>query len=181
MTARLLLLVLLGYAGIARADGVSICYNYGCATRAEVEFRGAQLRQVQALFAHLAGPVEERAAIAKAIGLFETFAGQQTPTWADKGGNENDDGVDGRMDCIDHSTNTTAYLRLLQSRGWLKFHGVLEPAKRAPLLVNDHWGARIAEKQSGMEYVVDSWFFDNGHPAAVFSLEEWMKGARPNE
>jgi hypothetical protein len=146
-----------------------------------VKLRGLQLHQVRALFHRLPDAAAERAAIASAIGMFETFAGQQTPTWADKGGNENDDGVNGRMDCIDHSTNTTTYLRLLESEGWLKYHRVLDPVKRAPLLVNIHWAARIAEKRSGREYVVDSWFFDNGHPAAIFPLEDWLDGAKPDD
>jgi hypothetical protein len=182
MTVRLLLLLwLAGSALIARADEVTICYNYGCAAKAVVELRGLQLHQIRALFHRLPDAAAERAAIASAIGMFETFAGQQTPTWADKGGNENDDGVNGRMDCIDHSTNATAYLRLLESEGWLKYHRVLDPVKRAPFLVNIHWAARIAEKQSGREYVVDSWFFDNGHPAAIFPLEDWLDGAKPDD
>ena len=181
MISRLLALVLVGLTLTARADDVTICYNYGCAKQAVVTLRGAQLHEIRVLFHRLDSPAAEREAIAVAIGQFETFAGQQTPTSADKGGNENDDGVDGRMDCIDHSANTTAYLRLLESRGWLKYHRVLESVKRAPFVVNVHWGARIAEKESGKEYVVDSWFFDNGHPAAIFPLEDWMSGARPNE
>jgi len=87
--------------------------------------------------------------------------------------------VDGRMDCIDESTNTTSYLRLLESKGWLRFHRVLEPVRRAPLLINDHWAARIVETQTSREFAVDSWFFDNGRPAFVAPLEEWHKGASP--
>lgn len=177
----LLLLSLAGLGQIGRADDLTICYNYGCAAKAVVKLRGQQLHQIRLLFHRLASPAAERAAIASAIGMFETFAGEQTPTWADKGGNENDDGVDGRMDCIDHSTNTTTYLHLLQSEGWLKYHRVLDPVKRAPYWVNEHWGARISEKQSGREYVVDSWFFDNGHPAAIFPLQDWLNGARPDD
>jgi hypothetical protein len=181
MTARLLLLgLLIGLGLSARADEVTICYNYGCAKRATVELRGAQLRKIRWMFHRLPTPAAERTAISMAIGRLETFAGQQTPTFADKGRNENDGEVDGRMDCIDHSTNTTAYLHLLEARGWLKYHRVLEPVKRAPFLVNEHWGARIAEKRSGREFVVDSWFFDNGHSAAIFPLDDWMNGASPD-
>ena len=166
---------------MAQADEVSICYNYDCAVTAKVNLWGNERRAARRLLLRAADAVEEREAISLTIALFELSAGRQTPTWADKGRNVNDDGVDGRMDCIDESANATAYLRLLESKGWLKYHFVLEPVKRAPLLVNDHWAARIVEKKTGQAFAVDSWFFDNGQPAFVVPLEEWLAGAKPNE
>ncbi|MHB1590716.1 MAG: hypothetical protein ACYCTW_04170 [Sulfuricella sp.] len=176
-----LFLLMLCFGLAAQADEVSICYNYSCAVRARVEFDASELAAVKRLLLRAKDAASERVAISLGIGLFETFSGQQTPTWVDRGGNIEDDGLDGRMDCIDESTNTTLYLRLLESRGWLKFHGVLEPVRRAPLLVNEHWAARIVEKQTGQAFAVDSWFFDNGQPAFVVPLDEWLDGAEPNE
>lgn len=176
-----LTLVILSLGLAAQADEVSICYNYDCAAATKVNLRAYQLRAARRLLLRAPDAVEEREAISLVIGLFEVAAGWQTPTWADKGRNVNDDGVDGRMDCIDESANATSYLRLLESKGWLKYHRVIEPVKRAPLLVNDHWAARIVEKKTGQEFVVDSWFFDNGQPAFVVPLEEWLAGAEPNE
>ncbi|OIP10822.1 MAG: hypothetical protein AUK53_09125 [Betaproteobacteria bacterium CG2_30_59_46] len=176
-----LTLALLCFGLTAQADEVSICYNYDCAVTAKVNLRGNERRAARRLLLRATDAVEEREAISHVIGLFEVAAGRQTPTWADKGGNVDDDGVDGRMDCIDESANTTSYLRLLESKGWLKYHLVLEPVKRAPLLVNDHWAARIVEKKTGREFAVDSWFFDNGQPAFVVPLDEWLAGAEPNE
>lgn len=166
---------------VAQAAEISICYNYDCAVTARIDLRRNELRAARRLLLRATDAGEERKAISLAIGLFEVFAGQQTPTWADKGRNVNDDGVDGRMDCIDESANATAYLHLLEDRGWLKHHQVLEPVKRAPLLVNDHWAARIVEKNTGQEFVVDSWFFDNGQPAFMVPLDEWLDGAEPHE
>lgn len=163
----------------AQADEVSICYNYGCAVSAKVELDANVLHVVGRLLLRAGDEEKEREAIALAIGLFEVFAGQQTPTWADKGRNVDDDGVEGRMDCIDESANASSYLRLLEGRGWLKYHRVLDPLKRAPRLLDDHWAARIAEKNTGQEFAVDSWFFDNGQPAFVVPLEEWRNGAEP--
>jgi len=176
-----LILVLLCSGLAAQADEVSICYNYDCAVTAMVNLRVNELRAARRLLLRAADAAEEREAISLVIALFETVAGQQTPTWADKGRNVNDDGVDGRMDCIDESANATSYLRLLESNGWLKYHRVLDPVKRAPLLVNDHWAARIVEKKTGQEFAVDSWFLDNGQPAFLVPLEEWRNGAEPNE
>ncbi|MGE5027372.1 MAG: hypothetical protein ACM3JK_02765 [Betaproteobacteria bacterium] len=163
----------------AQADEVSICYNYGCAASARVELDANVLHAVKVLLRRAGDEAREREAISLALGLFEVFAGLQTPTWADRGRNVNDDGVDGRMDCLDESANATTYLHLLESKGWLRYHRVLEPVKRAPLWVNDHWAAQIAEKQSGREFAVDSWFLDNGLPAFVAPLDEWRNGAEP--
>lgn len=165
----------------ATADELAICYNYGCAVQATVAFSEKQLLQLSALFNNSPNAKTERTSISKAIGLFETFSGAQTPTHNDRGGNVDDGEVDGRMDCIDHSHNATAYLRLMEKHGWLKFHRVLEPIKRAPLLVNDHWAAHIQESHTAQEFIVDSWFFDNGQPAVIFTLDDWMSGAVPDE
>jgi len=84
------------------------------------------------------------------------------------------------MDCIDHSTNTDAFLRLLQAHGWLRFHEVLAPLVRTRFILAVHWTARIRERDTQRAYVVDSWYFDNGHPAAVFSVEDWLAGKDPD-
>ena len=180
MISRLFFMFFASMSLLAQADQITICYNYGCNTTAQISLRGHQLQQLKQLFKELPDAQAERLAITQAIGLLEQFAGTQTPTRNDKGANENDDGVDGRMDCIDHSHNSTAYLRLLEAHDWLKFHRVREPVKRAPLLVNVHWAAHIQEIKSQREFVIDSWFFDNGHPAAIFELEDWLRGASPD-
>jgi hypothetical protein len=115
------------------------------------------------------------------MGLLAGYTAQQTPTGNDKGGNVNDGDVDGRMDCIDHSHNTTAYLQLLKRFGFLAYHDVLSPVERAPLLLNAHWGAQIMEYRSGDKFVVDTWFRENGAPAVIYPLEAWLQGASPDE
>lgn len=161
------------------ADELIICYNYGCAAIDTVDTDVNMLNAMHRLLLRANDAASERDALALSIGLFEISAGLQTPTWADKGGNADDDGVDGRMDCIDESTNTNNYLLLLEGKGWLRYHRVLTPVMRAPIWVNDHWAARIVETRSGQEFAVDSWFFDNGRPAFVAPQEEWRKGAKP--
>jgi hypothetical protein len=176
----LLLAALVAAAQAARADELTICYNYGCYAKAQVVFEQPQLEVLRGLLASANDAAAEREAISLAIGRMYAIAGEQTPVWRDKGGDYADDGVDGQMDCIDHSTNTTAFLKLLQARGWLRFHEVLAPIKRARFFVFEHWGARIRERDAGRFYVVDSWFFDNGHPAAIFPAEQWLAGKRPD-
>jgi hypothetical protein len=139
-------------------------------------------------------PAEEREAIGEAIGRLLGWAGQQSPIGADRGGNYADDAVYGRMDCLDHSATTTRLLRLLARHGLLRFHRVLEPAVRLRFLLFEHYSAQIEQMEDDVErkeeveedaaparFVVDSWFFDNGHPAAVMPLDAWLGGENPND
>ena len=164
----------------ASALEVTICYNYGCAVQAKIEVDLNDLTQLDQLFEEVSNAAVERGSIQLAIGYMNRVVGKQTPIRNDKGRNYDDDGVEGRMDCIDHSHTTTAYLKLIEARGLLGFHRVLEPVHRAPLLVNDHWSARIQETETGEQYAVDSWFFDHGEPAAIFPVRDWLKGAEPH-
>lgn len=178
MRARsLLLLACLTFS--AHAADITICYNYSCAAQATITLDSDDLVQLDQLFQEVANAAVERGSIQLAVGLMSRVAGKQTPIHNDKAQNYNDDGVEGRMDCIDHSRTTTAYLKLIEARGLLQFHRVLEPVHRAPLLVNDHWSARIEETNSGTQFAVDSWYFDHGEPAAMLPLREWLSGAEP--
>ena len=177
---RLALLGALAVPCLAHAEEVTICYNYGCYAKAQVNYSEAQLAYLQQLLAAAGDAATERGAISIAIGRMYGIAGEQTPVWRDKGGNYADGGVNGQMDCIDHSTNTSTFLRLLQARGWIRFHEVQEPLRRTRFIFAVHWAARIRDRGTQQAYVVDSWYFDNGHPAAVFPAEEWLAGQRPD-
>ena len=122
-------------AAVAHADEpaygqVSVCYNYGCATQAIVNFSARQLQQVDQLLASAEDAGHERQLLAQAIGQLYAWAGEQTPIHADRAGNYADAGVSGEMDCIDHSTTTTRFLRMLEQRGALHFHRVSEVTRR---------------------------------------------------
>lgn len=167
------------------AERVSVCFNYGCLAQAEVVFNDGQLGELKQLLRQARNAVEERNALGQAVGRMLGWAGQQSPIAADRGGNFADDGVYGRMDCIDHSTTTTRLLRLLEQNGLLRYHRVLEPAFRSRLVILfQHYSAQIeevgAEGGTPKRFVVDSWFFDNGRPAAVMPLAAWMAGEGPN-
>ena len=119
-------------------------------------------------------PENERKLLAEAIGQLYAWGGEQSDIRNDRGGNFADSGIPGRMDCIDHSTTTTRLLKMLERHGLLRWHQVLEPVLRRRILIFDHWSALIEEKSTAQRYVVDSWFRDNGQPAVIMSLENWM-------
>jgi hypothetical protein len=178
---KLMLAVLAWLAPSARADEVTLCYNYGCHARAKVNFSEAQLGTLRQSLAAARDAAAERRAISTVIGRMYAIAGEQTPVWRDKGGNFSDSGEDGQMDCIDHSSNTYTFLSLLDAHGWLKFHAVLEPLRRIRFLVAVHWAARVRDKATQQAYAVDSWYVDNGRPAIVIPVEDWNSGKIPNE
>lgn len=167
-------------------ESVSICYNYGCYAQAEIVYSEKQLNDISLLLTSAKDAAQERAVLGTAIGRLLGWAGEQSPIKADRGGNYADDGVDGKMDCIDHATTTTRLLRLLERRGWLRYHHVLESAQRPYLLIATHYSAQIeevAQAKAGnapARYAVDSWFFDNGRPAVVMPLSRWLHGESPN-
>jgi len=137
-----LLVVVCGAADAATT--IDVCFNYGCAASAAVSFGDERLAAVGALFATASDAVAERDAIALAVAAMHRVAGEQSPIAADRAGNFLDDGVDGRMDCIDHATTTTRFLALMAARGWLRFHRVLEPARRSRVIFQ-HFSAVIEE------------------------------------
>ncbi len=131
------------WIGAVQAD-VTVCFNYGCADSAAVHFASAPVDEALGLLDGAGDAAGEREAIAKAVGLLYREAGRQTPIAADRAGNFLDQGVEGRMDCIDHSATTTRLLELIAARGGLRFHRVLEPARRTRLLFQ-HYSAAIEE------------------------------------
>ncbi|NMG36754.1 hypothetical protein GRF61_20080 [Azoarcus sp. TTM-91] len=234
----LILFLLAALAGLAHAQGAvtSVCYNYGCASEGLVVIDPARLARASDTLALAHDAAGERDAIAHVIGDFYRIAGEQTPVRADRGGNFADQGVEGRMDCIDHSTSTTRLLHLLEERGWLRFHRVEAPARRSrvlfqhfsavieevdappheavalapepePMPVPDYMAVMLAQcdcaevlqdlrpaaaasaavqeeappaGQPGARFAVDSWFVDNGEPAVVLPLADWLDGEGPN-
>lgn len=210
-----------------------ICFNYGCLAERTVDVTGTTLDDIRRQLAAAPDAPAEREVLARAVGTLLAVAGQQTPVSADRAGNYLDQEVEGRMDCIDHSTSTTRVLRMLEARGWLRFHRVLEPERRTRFILQ-HFGAVVEERTAGDEggrreaarrvsaspavpdyvptmlalcdcaevlddlartedrqgptaassagerFVIDSWFVDNGEPAVVLPLAEWLDGGGPN-
>jgi hypothetical protein len=163
----------------ARAlEEARVCFNYGCSTQALVSFEESELEAVAAEFAGVASRDDERDAAARAVGRLYALAAERTPIGQDRGENVYDDGLEGSMDCIDHSTNTTTFLAIAERRGWLRFHRVGERVQRGWFLTV-HWTATLVGRDGGGRYAVDTWFLDPGEAAFVGPLEKWRDGARP--
>jgi hypothetical protein len=184
MLRRWLAMLLLIAAGNAPAEeSVNICYGYGCLAEAEVVYSAKELREIDQMLSVAVDAENEREILSRAIGRMYAIGGEQSDIRNDKGGNYADANTPGRMDCIDHSTSTTRLLQLLEARGDLRWHRVLDADVRYfALFFPAHYSAVIEEKTDGeaARFVVDSWFVDNGQPAVILPLDEWKKGAGPD-
>jgi hypothetical protein len=176
--------LVLAFAGLANAgERLVVCHGYGCLVQESVAYSDGQLGEIRRLLFAAEDAAGERQRLAEALGRLYGWAGQQSDIRHDKGGNYADQGVPGRMDCIDHSTTTTRLLRLLEARGYLRWHRVLEPTMRSfALIFAPHRSAVIETLGDGTaeSFVVDSWFVDNGQPAVILPLADWKKGAGPD-
>jgi hypothetical protein len=161
----------------------SVCHEHGCSTVDQIGLTRDEWHSVQGLFSRTAStPEKERETIARAVARFETLVGKRTGTWKDKGGDLKGLGQEGQMDCIDESTNTTTYLRILEREKLLHWHTVEDRATRGWFLFGwPHTTAVIRDTRSGELYAVDSWFEDNGKPPHIVPLQQWKDGWQPDD
>ena len=177
---------------------IAICHNLGCKAQSAVTLAPKQLLNISRLFQPTAKtPRIERRQIRDAVALFERIAGKQTSIHRDRGRNPNSitasprprsqvrtaslflipprnyGNIEGQMDCVDESWNTTRFLEFLEQRGLLTWHHVLGAAFRTPGLFEPHWAAQVEETVSGERFAVDSWILDNGKPPYVQRLKAW--------
>jgi len=182
---RLLLLSIAGLWSVGSGASVSfsVCYDFGCRSSTEVTLSAAQWKTVSELFdAKDAG--EERSLLRLAIGHMEYLAGMYTPTHRDIarnlltfGDGSNAALFPGQLDCIDESINTSRYLALFERYGLMRFHRFTERVYRRSVLTQ-HWAAAVEETATGDEYVVDSWFSDNGDAPILVSRPRWQDLSR---
>ena len=159
---------------------VRICFDYACAHEATAHFDAPTLEAASRFMTAASGAADERERVAMVMAQFYGLAGRQTPIWRDRGGNRFDNtDLPGAMDCLDHTANTTTFLRLLQQAGALRFHRVGEPLRRVRFLVAEHWSAQIIEAATGEQFAVDTWYFDPGTPALVVPIQAWRDGDLP--
>lgn len=173
--------MLLALAGVAGAqERVLLCYDYGCKTREEVGYGPMQLEPVRAAVLSAQDAGEEREVLAVEVGRLYRWAGTLTPIHNDRAGDLADDEVEGRMDCIDHAMSTTELLRMVERRGWLRFHRVMEPVRRSRFIFQ-HFSAALEElgPEAPPRFVIDSWFVEHGQAAVVLPLDEWKDGGGP--
>src|SRR5574338_945249 len=160
-----------------------LCYDYACKVQEDITYGPMQLEPVRVALLSTQDAAEEREVLALEVGRLYRWAGTVAPLHNDRPGDLADGEEEGRMDCIDHATSTTELLRMLERRGWLCFHRIVEPVRRTNWIF-EHYSAAVEELAEGYElpplrYVMDSWFVEHGAPAVVLPLSEWLDGGGP--
>ncbi len=159
------------------------CSGFGCSRRHDMSLSDMEWDEIGAYFS-VAAPdaASERAQIAQAIGHIERIMGEKAGTKSDRPGASIIPlhSTRGQQDCIDEAYNTTTYLQFMEADNFLKWHTVGLPAHRG--MVIDRWfhnTATVVEKETGDNYVIDSWFGANGEPSDVTTLDAWNDGWSP--
>ena len=173
------------FIGFPQPDNYSICHGHTCSKFAFISLSEKQWFSAKALFQPVAGNAEqEREQIRQAVALLEELTGEQAGTDKDRAENNIIQGLvlNGQMDCIDESTNTTVYLRMLDNDNLLHFHSQAHRITRG-IFSGDfgvpHTTATIVENASNTRFVVDSWFGNNGELPDIVPLELWKSGWKP--
>ncbi|NNG13345.1 MAG: hypothetical protein HKM88_08865 [Halobacteria archaeon] len=163
-------------------DSFSVCFDHTCTSVSTASLTPDEWRNaIRPLQRPAATAAAERAAIAESIALLEAVVGRYTGTHRDRGRNLPGFGQPGQLDCIDESTNSTTYLRMLERDGLLRHHRVGKRSTRFGLFIGmPHTTAVVEEIGSARRYAVDSWFLDNGQPPFIAEIEQWKAGAAPD-
>lgn len=163
-----------------------VCFNWSCSRREAVTFTPGDMALLTERMATCSGTSLHDRLQRVRIGIWqmELLAQARQPLIAnDLAINANEETVIGRMDCVDNTSNTTAYLKILRDIGELTGWKVASPKVRNRFDVNAvHWTAVIIDSETGDPWSVDSWFRPNGHLPIVMPLRNWLdekKGWEP--
>lgn len=158
------------------SEKIEICYNYGCYIKQNISISKDDINHIQnTIFDNNTNAEIERKNIIKALAFLYKIAGNQTPIFRDVAGNYNDP-ANGKMDCIDHSTNTFNFLQFLAKYNLLKFHKIGQIETRYFLhLIPSHYAVSISEINANKIYIIDSWYaniFADELPK-IFDIISW--------
>ncbi len=161
-----------------------LCHGYGCRIKTRTYISSDEWKTVQVLFQKIETASQERTAIANALGKIEYIVGERTGTSQDRAKAPIILSDNTQLDCVDESINTTNYIQFLIHDDLLKFHTLHERPAHRGTFVDGLWphnAAVINDVTTGQDYVMDSWFRDNGKPAYIVPLQEWVDGWQPKE
>ena len=165
------------------ADGavtLRICFNWSCASRQHLHYTARDMREVarQMAICPAKGLQQRLQQLRIGVWQMEKLAQRYQPLLAnDEAINTLDQGRDGRMDCIDNTSNTSTYLQVLHDLrllpGWL----LAPPQVRDRLSMAVHWTAVVIDKNDATPWSVDAWYRPNAHLPFVMPLADWKNSA----
>lgn len=171
------------YRQAPQLNQFEICQGGGCANVFQIALNDADWQSVESLFSEpVNNAEEERERISQAIGLLEEIIGHKTGTSEDRVGTFDNSNFKGQQDCNDEAINTTSYLRLLKQAGYMPLHEIEDMRTRNFFFTGwPHTTAVIREIATEERFAVDSWFYDNGHPATIVPFNVWKANYQPED
>ena len=162
---------------------LEVCQGGGCAQINQISISAAEWGSVAQLFEIKAtNSADERQQISQAIGLLEQLVGTINGTYEDRAGTFDNSDYQGQLDCNDEAINTTTYMRLLKQNGLMQLHEIEDTRTRNFFFTGwPHSTAVIRDIKTGERFAVDSWFYDNGHDAAVVPFASWKANYMPSD
>jgi len=155
------------------------CHGYGCAHRTVISVDGAWLSRAGAtLRAGQGSPDAERRALGEVVRSYTAYLAASFGGKPDVPGSPTRmSGVQGQMDCLDETANTTSLLLVLQEHGLLAHHVVEHPESRGFFFDGryPHFTAVIAEKRTGSAWAVDPWEKAPGQRPDILPLDRWRQ------
>jgi hypothetical protein len=155
------------------------CHGYGCARRTVISVAGSWLSRAASLLQRSRGsPEAERRALGEVVRTYTAYLAASFGGKTDLPGSPAGmSGVQGQMDCLDETANTTSLLLVLQERGLLVHHRVEHPESRGFFFDGryPHFTAVMAEKRSGAEWAVDPWRRAPGQSPEILPLARWRQ------
>lgn len=160
-----------------------VCSSLGCSDMNTVGLNGEEWDEIRKIFHPPPIDAEgERARVAQAVAALETLVGPQANTSGDRGRNAGLLSGLPQLDCVAETVNTTTYLYMIQADGLLTWHQLRYPQHRGLAnLLWPHNTAVLVENATGTAFAVDSWFFDNGQPPEIVSIDVWIDGYDPKD
>lgn len=156
-----------------------VCFNWSCAAQQSITFSADEMRGVKDFLGQCTGTSLHDRIQRLRVGIWQLqlVAQGHIPELAnDREINEFDKDVEGRLDCVDSSSNTTTYLRILEDLGQLPGWTVTTPVVRNVMDFHGvHWTAVVTDRASGKNWSVDSWFRPHGHLPFVMPLADWKR------
>ncbi|MCU0765835.1 MAG: hypothetical protein MUE39_00475 [Gammaproteobacteria bacterium] len=163
-----------------RKDGgvtLRVCYNWSCAAQKKITFSPEDMATVTSYMAECPGDSLHDRVQRMRIGIWQMqlLATKYVPVLAnDRAINDTDGELEGRADCVDHSSNTDTYLHVLKDLGQLAGWSLAGPTVRNVLNPHAvHWTPVVTDDRTRREWSVDSWFHPNGQLPLVMPLRDW--------
>ncbi len=127
----------------------------------------------------------ERALLTEVFSRMEVILGRIARTQYDIGGTFRVDKMPQvnsiQLDCVDEAFNMYVFFNLLNNEGRLYWHEVGNIVHRGWLFDMNypHTALTVIDKNTREQFVIDSWFHDNGRPPELLSLQRWKSGWTP--